>query len=105
MTLLGVFLKEMRITGWRRWLGGWFLWLTAGRDRRDRDFCEVYLDPYTITNKRREACRVLGLPDNWVYNEERLVLARGPDALTTWQAVGYLINLHSDPAALARMAR
>jgi hypothetical protein len=52
-----------------------------------------------ILIRTRSPTNVGGVPcariaDNWVYNEERLALARGPDALTTRRAVGYLINLH-----------
>jgi hypothetical protein len=92
-------LKIIRTVGVGTMLMGFFQWATS-RAVRDGDFHEP-LEQYTLTNRRIEACRALGLPDEWRYDEDRLRLARGVDSITTARAVNFLMGLHNEPRLVA----
>src|SRR6516164_2617524 len=59
---------------------------------------------FRLGNLRKEyntACRALGLPDDWRYNEAQLRLARCSDPVTGYFAIDYLVRYGTDPEMMA----
>ena len=57
-----------------------------------RDFMVLPRGEGTFANMRKAACRALGLPDDWRYNEAELRKTRSNDALERCHAIDVLMG-------------
>jgi hypothetical protein len=87
-------IKTARIVGWREWRKTTMYLYRNPAAQEAGDYCE-----FRVGNLRKEyntACRALGLPDDWKYNEAELRRARCSDPVERYYAIDTLVRYGND---------
>jgi hypothetical protein len=71
--------------------------------RKYKDFMVLPEEEMTLANRRKVACRALGLPDDWVYNEAELRKTRSDDPVVRCHAIDTLIWLCTNRAVMRNL--
>jgi hypothetical protein len=88
--------RVARIVGWREYRKT-MVHLYKNPAARDTHYSDLPLKDRTLRTERNGACRALGLPDDWVYNETELRSAKSHDPVLRLFAIEHLVSFGTDP--------
>jgi hypothetical protein len=94
--------KIAQIVGWRE-MNRLRKYLRNNPEEEAKEIGVFLVD--NLRKEYNEACRALGLPDDWVYNEAQLRRACCSDPVLRYFAIDHLVRLGTDQWMMGEIAR